>query len=463
MEVVRRPLSGSERANEVYAIRDLTDWPRIGEELRRQNEALHEREEELRAQNRRFGLSLANMPHGLCMIDRGAAAPRLQQAFAEMYRLPPELSQPGASLEDIYAYCVGKGSTRQAEADQYYSEGCEAVLEPSVRTRHLCDGRIIRITRQPTEEGGWITVHEDMTENEQLNARLEEQNQLLQRHEAELRSQNANLDMALANMSQGLAMFDAEERLVLANERYAEIYGLEAQHLRPGTTLRELVEYRISKGLYPGLTADDVLQNMRERVARKHAEPPRQPAGRRARAVGLDPAAHRRRMGGDAAGHHRARAAQCAPGGAERSPAAARGAAGRTEYALRCRHRQHVARHVPLRRRSSGSYSPTAAIAEIYGLTPEQVKPGTTLRQIFEARAASGTMATATGEFVRNGLERFRSCKSEVLKLGDGRFISVVRRPMPDGGLLSTHEDITEREQLNARFPQQTLVEREQS
>ena len=72
-------------------------------------------------------------------------------------------------------------------------------------------------------------------------------------------------------MAQGLAMFDAEERLVLANDRYAEIYGLEPGHLRPGTTLRQLVEHRIAKGLYPGLTADDVIGNMRKRVAMRGA------------------------------------------------------------------------------------------------------------------------------------------------------------------------------------------------
>ena len=95
--------------------------------------------------------------------------------------------------------------------------------------------------------------------------------------------------------------------------------------------------------------------------------------------------------------------------------------------------------------------------AEIYGLTPEQVKPGTTLRQVFEARVANGTHGCDDRErFVRDGMARFRRRTSEVLELRDGRFISVVRRPMPDGGLLSTHEDITEREQLNAGLPAKT-------
>jgi NO-binding membrane sensor protein with MHYT domain len=247
VEVVCRPLSGSARANEVYAVRDLTDRRRIEEELRRQNEALQQRKEELRVQNNRFGVALANMPHGLCMIDAARRVVVCNRRYADMYRMPPELVVPGTSLEDIYGHCVLQGIYAQAEADQYHRERLGPMLEPSVRIRHLCDGRIIRIARQPNEEGGWITVHEDVTEHEQLNARLGQQNLLLQRHEAELQTQNDNLDMALANMSQGLAMFDAQERLVLANDRYAEIYGLEPQHLQPGTTLRELVEYRISK------------------------------------------------------------------------------------------------------------------------------------------------------------------------------------------------------------------------
>src|SRR5262249_44554047 len=91
--------------------------------------------------------------------------------------------------------------------------------------------------------------------------------------------------------------------------------------------------------------------------------------------------------------------------------------------------------------------------AEIYGLAPDQVKPGTTLRQIFEARAARRAVGESEREkFILDGLQRARDCKSQVVRLVDNRLISVVRRRMPDGGFLSTHEDVTEREQLNSRF-----------
>jgi diguanylate cyclase (GGDEF)-like protein len=52
---------------------------------------------------------------------------------------------------------------------------------------------------------------------------------------------NRRLDAALANMSQGLCMFDAEARLILSNPRFAEIYGLPLEAVRPGMITRELM------------------------------------------------------------------------------------------------------------------------------------------------------------------------------------------------------------------------------
>ena len=51
-----------------------------------------------------------------------------------------------------------------------------------------------------------------------------------------------NLDIALQNMSQGICLFDADERLVLANGRYSEIFGFPAGFVAPGLRYREIVE-----------------------------------------------------------------------------------------------------------------------------------------------------------------------------------------------------------------------------
>ena len=85
--------------------------------------------------------------------------------------------------------------------------------------------------------------------------------------------------------------------------------------------------------------------------------------------------------------------------------------------------------------------------AEIYGLTEEQVKPGTTLRQILEYRTAQGTGREDFTKSVDAWIDEIVANKryQGISKLANGRYISVVHRPMDGGGWLSTHEDITER------------------
>jgi diguanylate cyclase (GGDEF)-like protein len=61
---------------------------------------------------------------------------------------------------------------------------------------------------------------------------------------------NERCKIAMNNMSQGLCMFDAEQRVVVCNERYPAMYGLTPEMTKPGTTLRDIVGHRIANGIY---------------------------------------------------------------------------------------------------------------------------------------------------------------------------------------------------------------------
>ncbi|RWO42714.1 EAL domain-containing protein [Mesorhizobium sp.] len=65
---------------------------------------------------------------------------------------------------------------------------------------------------------------------------------------ATLEQQALRFETAIDNISQGICFFDAAERLILCNRRYAEIYRIAPEHLRPGRTLGEIVERRIAAG-----------------------------------------------------------------------------------------------------------------------------------------------------------------------------------------------------------------------
>lgn len=69
-----------------------------------------------------------------------------------------------------------------------------------------------------------------------------------QRTTARLLQRERQLDAALNNMSQGLCMFDADDRLAVCNARYLDMYNLSPDIVRPGCTLRELIAHRKARG-----------------------------------------------------------------------------------------------------------------------------------------------------------------------------------------------------------------------
>jgi diguanylate cyclase (GGDEF)-like protein/PAS domain S-box-containing protein len=82
--------------------------------------------------------------------------------------------------------------------------------------------------------------------------RLQRTNKALDRTRAALDVQNVRFDTALKNMSQALLMFDASGRLMMSNQRYCEMYGLEPDLIKPGCTIGDLLEVRRDKGAFSG-------------------------------------------------------------------------------------------------------------------------------------------------------------------------------------------------------------------
>ena len=64
-------------------------------------------------------------------------------------------------------------------------------------------------------------------------------------------AQNVRLDSALNNMNQGLCMFDADNKLVVWNQRYVDMYRIDPKRIWLGCTIRDLLDARIAAGTFP--------------------------------------------------------------------------------------------------------------------------------------------------------------------------------------------------------------------
>lgn len=66
----------------------------------------------------------------------------------------------------------------------------------------------------------------------------------------------ANYSTVLENMTQGVAMFGADDRLVVCNRRFGEINRLPQDLMQPGTAYQQILAQRLRNGEFPGQGLD---------------------------------------------------------------------------------------------------------------------------------------------------------------------------------------------------------------
>jgi len=86
---------------------------------------------------------------------------------------------------------------------------------------------------------------------------------LIEWSEGEIRTQYERLSVAINSMPQGLCMFDSEQKLIICNGRYGEIYGLPEELTTPGTPLRAILEHRASIGTYSHGSEDFIAERLK--------------------------------------------------------------------------------------------------------------------------------------------------------------------------------------------------------
>ena len=88
----------------------------------------------------------------------------------------------------------------------------------------------------------------------------------LQHREAELSRTNLRFAAALENMSQGLAMYDADQRLAVFNRRCCDIVGLPFDRMKIGMSYRDVIVLCVEVGLFHGKTVDQATAEQLARI-----------------------------------------------------------------------------------------------------------------------------------------------------------------------------------------------------
>ena len=209
-----------------------------------------QQEDQLRQQNMLLDAALENMAHGLCVYSKDMRLRVCNSRYRKIYGLSPEEAAPGTHLADLVIHAMKHG----AFSDEYSSEQIMTAARTSivnkdnmVLRRRMSNGSLIAVCYRPLPDGGFVATYEDITERERAHEELSEQHR--------------RFDAALNNMSQGLCMMDSELRVIVCNKRYIDIYRLSPEIVRPGVSMRELMEHSCAIGNHPGTTGQELYDN----------------------------------------------------------------------------------------------------------------------------------------------------------------------------------------------------------
>ncbi len=130
-------------------------------------------------ENAQMRRCIDSMAQGLCMFDAAERLVVCNSQYSEMYELTADDVKPGATLSEVLARRVAKG-TFSRDPQQYRMEFLGAIAEGRTIVHEVSskNGRILLVTNHPMKNGGWIGTHEDITERRKIELQRDTMQQM---------------------------------------------------------------------------------------------------------------------------------------------------------------------------------------------------------------------------------------------------------------------------------------------
>jgi diguanylate cyclase (GGDEF)-like protein len=182
----RELLSGGRTIETAHVFSPGLGWVVTHEDVTEEiasSEIVQKRKRELERQNIRLDAAVNNISQGLCMFDPKGRLVICNAPYARIYNLGEELVRPGTDLDDImgHLFDTGMHSSNFASREQYITWR-HGVIKRGQHEKTVLEfgNRIILMQHHPMKDGGFVSTHEDITEQRQQEARI----QHLARHDA---------------------------------------------------------------------------------------------------------------------------------------------------------------------------------------------------------------------------------------------------------------------------------------
>ncbi len=221
---------------------DITDLKRREAEL---DEAVKAKDALLQE----FDAVLETIEYGVLFMGSDLRARIVNRAFGEIWGMPADFLAQSPSMREALEYNRNTGiyDVPDAQWEDYVEQRIAAVRAGDVAPTEMrvSDGRVVQYQCKALPDGGRMLTYFDITE-------LKEREAALSRAVKSVERAQTQLTEAIEAISEGFALFDPDDRLVLCNETYRRMYADIADLLVPGTPYPEIVRAAVERNVVAG-------------------------------------------------------------------------------------------------------------------------------------------------------------------------------------------------------------------
>jgi diguanylate cyclase (GGDEF)-like protein/PAS domain S-box-containing protein len=212
---------------------------------------LNETQRQLEHRTFQLNATLERIEHGICLFDVDRRVIMSNPRYAEIYGLNPKIVRPGLSLEEILEQRVTAGTAPIGALADYISKHTGLGNRTRTFVTPLQSGQVIQIRLNRTEEGGWVSSHKDITKDWQAQKELKRARKAAELAANEAAQSAERLVDAFNVVPEGLALFDAQDRYLLWNDHYRNIYDKSGDKITKGMSFEHTLRVGLERGQYP--------------------------------------------------------------------------------------------------------------------------------------------------------------------------------------------------------------------
>ena len=197
-------------------------------------------ESELRRSSELLTSVLENLPCGVSVFDADLNLVAANHLFRRLLGFPDALFAGATTrFEDLIRFNAARGEYGADDPEAAVRAIVARARAPSVAhqfERVRPDGTPLEVRGGPMPGGGFVTTYTDISERRAAQAEVQRASDLLR----------GSIDA----LDDAYSLFDPQDRLVLCNQRYRDLYPLAADMMVPGNSFEQIIRAGAARGQY---------------------------------------------------------------------------------------------------------------------------------------------------------------------------------------------------------------------